>query len=71
MVDSPCWSPDGKRIYYYETTELGAWYAEFGNEARGSAQIVSIDVASGSLIQHTTGDGVQLAPHPLPHGALG
>ena len=38
---------------------------------RGSTQIVSIDVAEGSLIQHTTGDGVRLAPQPLPHGALG
>jgi TolB protein len=71
VAGSPRWSPDGKRIYYYETTELGAWYAEFGNEAKGSTQIVSIDVAEGSLIQHTTGDGVRLSPQLLPHGALG
>lgn len=71
VAGSPRWSPDGKRIYYYETTELGAWYAEDGNEARGSTQIVSIDVAEGSLIQHTIGDGVRFAPQPLPHGALG
>jgi Tol biopolymer transport system component len=24
VAGSPRWSPDGKRIYYYETTELGA-----------------------------------------------
>jgi TolB protein len=71
VAGSPRWSPDSKRIYYYETTELGAWYAEFGYEAKGSTQIVSIDVAEGSMIQHTTGDGVRLAPQPLPHGALG
>lgn len=71
VAGSPRWSPDGKRIYYYETTELGAWYAEFGYEPRGSTQIVSIDVAEGSVIQHTTGDGVRLAPNPLPRGALG
>ena len=71
VAGSPRWSVDGKRIYYYETTELGAWYAEFGNVAKGATQIVSIDVAEGSVIQHTTGDGVRLAPQPLPHGTLG
>jgi hypothetical protein len=71
VAGSPRWSLDGKRIYYYETTELGAWYAEFGVEAKGTTQIVSIDVADGSVIQHTTGDGVRLAPQPLPHDALG
>ena len=71
VAGSPRWSLDGRRIYYYETTELGAWYAEFGNEAKGTTQIVSIDVAAGSMIQHTAGDGVRLAPQPLPHDALG
>ncbi|HEX8766657.1 MAG TPA: hypothetical protein VF740_15920 [Candidatus Acidoferrum sp.] len=71
VAGSPRWSPDGKRIYYYETTELGAAYAGFGDEADGSTQIVSIDVAEGSVIQHTTGDGIRLGPQPLPHGALG
>ena len=71
VAGSPRWSLDGKRIYYYETTELGAWYAEFGVEAKGTTQIVSIDVADGTVVQHTTGDGVRLAPQPLPHDALG
>jgi Tol biopolymer transport system component len=53
VAGSPRWSPDGKRIYYYETTELGAWYAEFGNAAKGTTQIVSIDVTDGTVIQHT------------------
>ena len=71
VAGSPRWSPDGKQIYYYETTELGASYAAVGDESMGSTQIVSIDVAEGSLIQHTTGDGIRLAPQPLPNGALG
>jgi TolB protein len=71
VAGSPRWSLDGKQIYYYETTELGAWYAQFGNEAKGTTQIVSIDVAEGSLIQHTTGDGIRLAAQPLPDDALG
>jgi Tol biopolymer transport system component len=71
VAGSPRWSLDGKRIYYYEATELGAWYAEFGVEAKGTTQIVSIDIADGSVIQHTTGDGVRVAPQPLAHDALG
>jgi TolB protein len=71
VAGSPRWSTDAKKIYYYETTELGAWYAEFGNEAKGTTQIVSIDIADGSVIQHTSGDGVRVAPQPLPHEALG
>jgi TolB protein len=71
VAGSPRWSTDAKRIYFYETTELGAWYAEFGNEAKGTTQIVSVDIADGSVIQHTTGDGVRVAPQPLPHEALG
>src|SRR5215469_15257214 len=71
VAGSPRWSPDGKRIYYYESHEVGAGYAAYGDEARGWTEIVSIDVAEGSLIQHTTGDGIRLAPQPLPNGALG
>jgi TolB protein len=71
VAGSPRWSPDSKQIYYYETTELAAYYAEFGNEAKGTTQIVSINVEDGILTQHTTGDGVRLAPQPLPHDAIG
>ena len=71
VAGSPRWTTDSKQIYYYETTELSAYYAEFGNEAKGTTQIVSVDVADGILTQHTTGDGIRLAPQPLPHEALG
>jgi Tol biopolymer transport system component len=70
VAGSPRWSADAKKLYYYETTELGAWYAEFGNETKGTTQIVSIDIADGSMIQHTTGDGIRVAPQSLPHEAL-
>ena len=70
VAGSPRWSPDGKRIYYYESTELGAGNSRYGDEG-GWTEIVSIDAAEGSLIQHTTGDGIRLAPQPLPNGALG
>ncbi len=71
VAGSPRWSLDGKRIYYYETTQLGAWYAQFGNEKKGPTQIVSIDVSDGTLIQHTQDDGIRIAPQPLPNDALG
>ena len=71
VAGSPRWSLDGKQIYFYESTELGAWYAEFGDAAKGTTQIVSVGVDDGRVIQHTTGDGVRLTPQPLAHEVLG
>jgi TolB protein len=71
VAGSPRWSADGKRIFYYETTELAGMLAENGNEAQGRTQIVSVDVATGVFRQHTSGDGVRVTPQPLPGDAVG
>src|SRR5262249_49463011 len=31
VAGAPRWTPDGKRIYYYETTEVGGWFAQRGD----------------------------------------
>jgi Tol biopolymer transport system component len=46
FAGTPKWSADGSRIIYYETTELGTWYAQRGDAERGRTEIVSIDVAT-------------------------
>lgn len=71
VAGSPRWSADGKRIFYYETTETGAELAEYGEEAGGRTEIVSVDVATGAFKQYTSGDGVRVTPQPLPGNALG
>jgi len=67
---TPKWSADGKRIIYYETTPLATWHAQRGDPVQGRTQIVSIDVASGARIQHTSGDGVRVWPQFLPDGRV-
>jgi TolB protein len=70
VTGTPRWSADGKRIYFYETTEVGSWFAQRGDAARGTTHIVSIEVATGIHKQHTTGDGVRLWPQSLADGTL-
>ena len=71
VVGTPRWSVDGTQIYFYETTELGAWDAQQGDASTESTSISSIDIATGSHKRHTTADGVHLWPQPLSTGALG
>ena len=71
VAGSPRWSADGKRIFYYETTEPGGLLAETGEEAGGRTEIVSVDAATGEFKQYTSGDGVRVTPQPLPGDRLG
>ncbi len=70
VVGTPRWSTDGKQIFFYETTELGAWDAQRGNASTESTHIVSVDVASGAHKQQTSGEGIRLWPQPLADGGL-
>ncbi len=60
FAGSPKWSADGKRIVFY------ALPSQMTFAARGfgavDSQIVSIDVASGNRIYHTTGPGEKVSP---------
>jgi TolB protein len=71
VVGTPRWSVDGTRIFFYETTALGAWDAQRGDASSESTVISSIDVATGSHKLHTPESGVRLWPQPLSTGALG
>ncbi len=63
---SPRWSPDGRRLAFYELSVLDSWNARIAHLAiRATSQIVSVDVASGERIQHTNGPGLKLFPQFL------
>jgi Tol biopolymer transport system component len=65
-LGSPKWSPDGKRVVFYETTVEETWGARRPERlAQVSSQIVSVDVASGARIEHTSGPGFKVAPQFL------
>ena len=70
VIGTPSWSADGTRIIYYETSEIESWSARSGDGVNGETHIVSIDVASGSTKQHTTGPGVRLWPRYLSDGSI-
>jgi Tol biopolymer transport system component len=69
---SPKWSPDGSRIVFYEITVEGTWGAH-RPEAIGTveSQIVSVDVATGARVEHTSGAGLKVAPQYVSATEIG
>jgi len=65
-LGSPKWSPGGKRIVFYEMTTEQTWGARRPERiASVVSQIVSVDVATGDRVEHTTGPGLKLFPQFL------
>ena len=66
FAGSPTWSPDGKRLFYYEAT-IDQVRAITGvrrlNQPRGTTQIVSIDLLTGERQLLTSGPGEKWSPH--------
>ena len=71
-LGSPNWSRDGKRIVFYEMTVEATWGARRPNYVgKAPSQIVSVDVASGARIEHTTGADLKLQPQFIGDGEIG
>ena len=69
---SPTWSPDGKRIVFYEMLLEATWGARRPNyHGKAFSQIVSVDVASGERTEHTTGTELKLSPQYLSNTEIG
>jgi Tol biopolymer transport system component len=72
-LGSPKWSPDGKRIVYYEMTTEDTYNARAPfNVNTTISQIVSVDVATGlDRIQHTNSPGVKIYPQYVTSEIIG
>ena len=72
-LGSPKWSPDGKRVVFYEMTTEETWGARRPEGvALVTSQIVSVDVASGrDRVEHTSGPGLKVAPQFLSASEIG
>ena len=71
-LGSPKWSPDGRRIVFYEITTEGTWGAHRPEWiGRVGSQIVSVDVATGERIEHSSGPGLKVAPQFIGAGEIG
>jgi Tol biopolymer transport system component len=62
-LGSPKWSPDGRRIVFYELTTEDTYNAH-RPQGVGTvvSQIVSVDVATGERVEHTSGPGLKVSP---------
>ena len=67
---SPKWSPDGKRIVFYEIAAKDTWGARGGGGAGIASRIVSIDVASGARTVHIDGQALNLFPQYVGPGRI-
>ena len=59
---SPKWSPDGRRITFYELPTAHTFAARIYAQGMVTSQIVSVDVATGARTEHTSGPGLKVSP---------
>ena len=69
---SPKWSPDGKRVVFYELDVADTFKARWlPEQSRVESRIVSIDITTGSRIEHASGRGLKLSPQFLGPDRVG
>ena len=62
---SPRWSPDGRRLVFYELETALTFAARIVAQPMVTSQIVSVDVATGARTVHTSGPGLKVSPQFL------
>jgi Tol biopolymer transport system component len=69
---APKWSPDGKKIVYYEIPVEDTWAARRPTLAtKVSSQIFSVDINSGERVALTSGPGLKVLPQYLDERKIG
>lgn len=67
---SPVWSPEGKRLLFYETDEIGGFLAQDATSRGSRTEIVSVDIATGVRHVYTASNETKLSPQWLPQGKI-
>lgn len=70
---SPRFSPDGKRVVFYEMTVQTTWDARSSYSVNSTTnQIVSVDFKTGTdLVQHTNTSGIKIYPQYVSNTDIG
>ncbi|MBI4886150.1 MAG: PD40 domain-containing protein [Acidobacteria bacterium] len=68
---SPRWSPDGRRLVFYELETSLTFAARIAAQPMVASQVVSIDVATGARTVHTSGPGLKVSPQFLSADRIG
>jgi TolB protein len=73
FAGSPRWSPDGKRIVFYEMNVIDTLKARDDKmrQAQIKSQIVSVDIETGIRREHTSDGGLKVSPQYLVDGRIG
>jgi Tol biopolymer transport system component len=71
-LGSPKWSPDGKRVLYYELTTEDTWGAHRPESLQKvTGQLVSVHFNNiTDRVEHTTGPGLKMFPQWLVNGTI-
>jgi Tol biopolymer transport system component len=70
-LGSPKWSPDGRRIVFYEITTEDTFDAH-STDPQVQSQIVSVDFATGTdRVEHTSGPHLKIAPQYVSDTEIG
>jgi Tol biopolymer transport system component len=62
---SPKWSPDSKRVVFYEVPTAHTFAARIYAQGMVTSQIVSVDIATGARVEQTSGPGLKVGPQYL------
>ena len=72
FAGSPRWSPDGRRVVFYQLNVIDTHKArEDDQQSQVASQIVSVDIDSGAPREHTSGGGLKVSPQFLDGGRIG
>ncbi len=66
---SPEWSRDGRRIVYHQSVPKDVYPGRF--EAKGTYQIVSVDMEMSATRVHTSGPGLKVSPRYISGDEIG
>jgi TolB protein len=72
LSGSPKWSPDGKRLVFYEVAVADTFNArQLPTQPNVESRIVSVEVATGAAHEHASGRGLKLSPQYVAPDRIG